>query len=112
MAGAYHELRKHEEAIEACRQALRVNPKWPSAHESLASSCAETGRYAEAADALKRAIRIIPTAPHLHASLAEAYVELGDFEAATEEQRALRKLDPALAADVEKFIAARAKTAE
>ena len=108
MAEAYHELKQYPEEIEVCNQALRVDPKSRGAFEHLANAYAETARFEDAAAVLKRAIIVCPDVPHLRAWLAQSYVELGDLQSATVEQRALQKIDLALAADIEKLIAAKA----
>ena len=46
-----------------------------------------------------------PSAPDPHGWLAQSYSEMGNPEAAAEEIAILRKLDPELAADIEKAIA-------
>jgi hypothetical protein len=61
---------------------------------------------------LKKAITIDPAAPDPHGRLAESYTEMGNLQAATDELAILRKLDPKLAADIEKAIAAKHEDAK
>jgi tetratricopeptide (TPR) repeat protein len=112
LSGVYHELKQYPEEIETCNQALRVNPKSLPALEGLANAYAETSSYEKAVTVLRQAITLDPDKPDLHAWLAQSYVELGDLQAAKEEHRTLQKVDAALAADLEKFLASRTKQPE
>ena len=59
-----------EDAIEACKECIRINPDYDSAHYHLGNSLARLGRYEEAIEPYKACIRINPD----HAS---AYNNLG-----------------------------------
>jgi tetratricopeptide (TPR) repeat protein len=72
MAGAYQELKRYPEEIDACHQALGLNPNSYRALESLAWAYGELERYADAVDVICRAIKIRPDLPYLHGWLAQA----------------------------------------
>jgi tetratricopeptide (TPR) repeat protein len=88
-------------------ETLQINPESISALGSLANAYVCTARYEEALAALKKAITVDPAAPDPHGWPAESYTEMGNLQAATDELAILRKLDPKLAADIEKAIAAK-----
>jgi tetratricopeptide (TPR) repeat protein len=47
-------LKRYDEAIEAARQSLAINPNNPHAHKDLIAALALAGREAEAREALRR----------------------------------------------------------
>jgi len=61
-------------------------------------------RYADVTRELRRALLIKPNDANLRAWLAQNYLESGDIAAASSEQKAISKIDPALAAEVAALI--------
>jgi tetratricopeptide (TPR) repeat protein len=61
---------KHQEAVEAFKQAIKINPDYVEAHYNLGVALGESGMYKEAIAAYKQAIRINP-------NYSDAYVNLG-----------------------------------
>jgi cytochrome c-type biogenesis protein CcmH/NrfG len=65
-------LRRHEEAIEAFRQALRLRPDATHTLLYLAYALKETGNLAEACAAWEAALRLEPDNRAAHAELEQA----------------------------------------
>ena len=66
---AYGNLGRYQDAIESCKQAIRIKPDYAEAHYNLGVAYANLGRYQDAIEAYKQAIRIKP-------DYAEAYLIL------------------------------------
>ncbi len=58
---AYVGTGQHAEAIDACRQALKINPQDPKAWCGLGGAYSLAGRYAEAIEACHQALKIEET---------------------------------------------------
>ena len=63
MAGVYGYRRHHEDAVDALRKALDLNPNFALAHVWLGVVMSYAGKFEEANDALDRAYRISPRDP-------------------------------------------------
>jgi tetratricopeptide (TPR) repeat protein len=85
LAAALREQGKLDEAITACRQAVRIRPDYAEAHCNLGAVLSDQGKPDEAVAAYRRALRIRP-------DYAEAYCSLGVI------LRNQGKLDEAVAA--------------
>jgi tetratricopeptide (TPR) repeat protein len=57
---AYGKLGRYTEAIEAFKQAIRINPDYADAYFNLGVVYVKLGRYTEAIETFKQAIRINP----------------------------------------------------
>jgi adenylate cyclase len=60
VSNSYYELRRYDEAIAAYQEALRRNPDFWGAHQSLAATYAEQGRQKEAHAEAAEVLRIYP----------------------------------------------------
>ena len=58
---ALYKLQRHEEALEAMNQALRLNPNYAEAYYDIGSDLAELQRYEEALEAMNQALHLAPT---------------------------------------------------
>ena len=97
LGGAYSHLKRHTEAIEAYRQAVRIDPKDASLWVSLGGAYDELKRHTEAIEAYRQAIRIDPKDTGAWTLLAISYNESGNRTAALEAANQLRRIDPAKA---------------
>ncbi len=73
------------EAIEAYKQAIRINPDDSDSHYNLGYTYGNLGMYEEAIEAWKQAIRIDPDNAAAHVNLGNAYVCLNDRGSALEQ---------------------------
>lgn len=68
-----------DEAIEAYRQALNVDPKVPRPYYGLGNIFSTKGEYAEALEAYRQALNVDPQFPQPYYGLGSVYSETGDF---------------------------------
>ncbi|MDO8283198.1 MAG: tetratricopeptide repeat protein [Thermodesulfovibrionia bacterium] len=90
-------LGKYQEAVDAFKEALRINPDYAEAYYYLGAAYSHLNRYQEAADACKQAIRIKPDYAIAHLGLGISYSALGDKGSALEEYKILKDLDKEMA---------------
>jgi len=82
-----------DEAVEAYRKALELDPKSATAHYNLGSSLARQGKYAEAESHLRIALKLSPNA-QTHTGLGIVLSELGRTDEAIANLEAAVKADP------------------
>src|SRR4051812_34473315 len=63
-------LHRHEEAVQSCREAVRLAPECAYVHYALAYSLDDCDRLPEAADAVAASLRLNPVEADYHALLA------------------------------------------
>jgi len=106
---------RFEQSVREYRQATRLDPERAEAWLGLGTSLLKLGSSGGAANveileqavtALSTALRLQPELAEARHNLGEAHLALQDREKAIQEQLALRKLDPRLAAELEAKIAA------
>jgi len=66
---AYDELSRYDEAVEAYKRAIHINPDLWEAHNNLGFDYVELGHYDEAIEAYKQAIRLKPDDEDAHYGL-------------------------------------------
>jgi Tfp pilus assembly protein PilF len=93
----YGELNSYTKAIEAYKQAIRINPDDAITHYNLGVIYYELGFYKEAIEVFKQAIRIDPDFVEAHGGLGVAYLLIGDRNSALNEYKILKELDIDLA---------------
>jgi tetratricopeptide (TPR) repeat protein len=86
-----------EEAVEAYKQVIRIDPDNAKAHNNLGNAYFSSGMYKEAIEAYKQTIRIDPDDAQAHVNLGLAYVFLNDRGSALEQYKILKSLDSELA---------------
>lgn len=72
------------EAVDSCREAVRLGESYPQTHLCLGSSLVVEKRYEEAIGPLQRAVSFDPPAGEAYRTLGEAFFELGRFPEAGE----------------------------
>ena len=82
-----------DEAVEAYRKALELDPKSATAHYNLGSSLARQGKYAEAESHLRIALKLSPNA-QTHTGLGIVLSELGRADEAVANLEAAVEADP------------------
>jgi len=91
---AYGELSRHNDAIEAYRQALRIDPENAFAWYNLGTACSKLGRHNDAIEAYRQALRIGPEHALAWFNLGTAYNALGRPNDAIEVLRQALRIDP------------------
>lgn len=75
---------KFAEAIEHGYEALKINPNYPSTHNSLGAVLIDSGELDEAIVHLRTAIKLKPDFPAAHVNLGAALFKQGNLDEATE----------------------------
>jgi len=91
---AYQNLQRLQEAIDAYRQALRINPKYAHAWNNLGGAYVYMQRYTEAIEAYLQALRIVPEDAKVWSNLGVAYDGLQRYTEAIEAQRHALSINP------------------
>lgn len=87
-------LKRHNDAIEAFRQALHINPKHAEAWNSLGDTYLKLNRYNDAIESFRRALRIDPKYADPWNNLGVAYSELKRLDDAIEVFRQALRINP------------------
>jgi len=87
------EVGRYSEAIEAYKEAIRINPDYWEAHHGLGWVYSGLGRYKEAIEAYKQAIRIYPDDAFAHYTLGVAYLKVKNKSKANEQYEILKNLN-------------------
>jgi tetratricopeptide (TPR) repeat protein len=94
-AGNHHyKAGKYEEALEAYKDSIRLNPNNMEAHNGLGQCYARMEDWEAAADAYKQALRINPDNANVHCNLGEAYQAREQFQDALEAYKQAIRLTP------------------
>ncbi len=88
---------KFEEAIEACKSAIKMKPDYVEAYYKLGSMYTELGLYDEAIEAYEKYIRINSGNAEVYYNLGVTYLMIDDLDAAMEKYKILRKYNTQLA---------------
>jgi len=91
---AYSRLNLHNDAIEAYRFGLRINPKDISDWNNLGLAYMALNRYNESIEAYRQALRIDPKHANSWYNLGNAYDELMRYDDATEAYRKAVRINP------------------
>jgi len=81
-------------ALAAYREALRINPSYPPAHNYLGLVLAQMGRHEEAAAEYQEALRLLPGFAEASNNLGLAWVDQGQFERAEQAFAAALQANP------------------
>jgi len=93
----YAELGRHQDAIEAYKQAIRIKPDLANehyTHKNLGAAYSELGRWQDAIEAYKQVIRIKPDDAAAHYDLGVTYAELGRHQDAIEAYKQAIRIKP------------------
>ena len=100
----YDSLGRHQEAVVAFKQAIRIKPDYAEAHYELGAAYGCLGRFEDVIESCKQAIRIKPDYAKAHCLLGVAYETIGDKGSALEEYKILKTLDTEQANKLFNFI--------
>lgn len=91
---------RHAEALHLLRHAARISPSDANIQANIGTAFLELRRTSEALDHYRRAAELSPELPSARYGLVRTYLALGRDTEAEAEWKVLRRLDPALAAQV------------
>ena len=94
---SYYNQRKFQEAVDAYKQAISVNPYDADAHYNLGLAYRASGKKGEASDAYKQLIRIKPNDYNAHYDLGMTYLHLDNTDSALDQYTILKDLNKDLA---------------
>jgi len=83
-----------ENAVEAFKQVIRINPDYAKAHLELGNTYMNLGRNTEAIEAHRQAIRISPDYVDAHLGVGNAYYNLGRLTDAIEAYKQAIRIKP------------------
>ena len=90
----YGELGTYTKAVEAFKQAIRIDPGEAKAHYNLGLAHYRLGLYKDAIEAYRQAIRIDPDYALTHYNLGIVYRKLGNYTKAIEAYKQAIRIDP------------------
>ena len=96
LGNSYVELERYEDAIDAHKQSLIINPDYYIAWVNLGIVYRLIGRYDDTEECYKRALELSPDYPELHASLGALYIYRQQPEQAIASLKHAIELDPHL----------------
>ena len=74
-----------DKAIECFKEAIKLDPKFDTAYNSLAEAFNRSGKLDEAIEAAKKMVEISPNDPISHTALSRLYVQKGLIDDAERE---------------------------
>jgi tetratricopeptide (TPR) repeat protein len=90
----YRKSGMNKEAIDAYKQAIRIDPDFADVHYDLGIAYSKSGMYKEAIKAYEQAIRIIPDFADVHYGLGVAYGKSGMYKEAIKACEQAIRIDP------------------
>ncbi len=90
----YGDSGRHKDAIEAYKQAIKINPDNSVIHYNLGITYGELGRYKDAIEAFKQAIRIKPDYAEIHYNLGVSYFMLSRYKDAIKAYKQAIRIEP------------------
>jgi Flp pilus assembly protein TadD len=91
----YGKLGRYQDAVEACKQAIRIKPDYAEAHCNLGVAYGKLGRYQDAIESYQQAIRIKPDyAADAYYNLGVVYSKFGRHQDAIESFKQAIKINP------------------
>ena len=94
LGNAYNNLKRHDDAIDAYRQALHIDPKDADAWTSLGVTYSELERHDDAIEAYRQALHIDPKTAIVWFNLGVAYGKLESHYDAIEAHRQALRVNP------------------
>ena len=90
----YGELGRYQDAVEALKRAIRIQPDLAEVHYNLGNAYQRLGRYQDAVEPYKQALRIKPDYAEVYDNLGAAYGKLGRWQDAIEAYKQAIKIKP------------------
>lgn len=95
-AGSLYEQGKYSDALDAYREAVRIDPSWGTAHCGMANTLRMLGRSDEAIEFYKTAVRLEPDAIDCRYPLAVVLYERGEYVQAKAECEDVSRRTPTI----------------
>ncbi len=96
-------LGRHEEALKASRQAIRLRPDSTESYVNIGSASAYLGQYKESMDAYKQALRLDPDNADVHYALGLTYNKMGRADDEVQSYKQAIRLKPDYAGAYERL---------
>ena len=93
LAVAYSLIEKQEEAFNACKKAVEINPELEDGHYFFGVCYYKKNMFDEAIAELKKTVQLNPKSEKAHSILLAIYDKLGNTEGVFEENRILKQLE-------------------
>jgi len=93
-ANIFLQLDRPEEAVEECKEALKVDPEYNAAIFTLAQAYRRLGKYEEAIAGFERAVQLDPRDAKPHVNLGEIYLDTKDLDKAMAHFEEAISIDP------------------
>ncbi len=91
---AYAYRGRYQEAIDACKQAIRIKPDIAETYNNLGVAYTGMGRHQEAIDACKQALRLKPDYAEAHNTLGAIYYKLSLYQEALDAYKQAVRIIP------------------
>jgi tetratricopeptide (TPR) repeat protein len=104
LGNAYDGLKQYNDAANALKRAVEIEPTNASAHFNLGLALYNARRYSEAIQSYQTVIKLRPELAAAHFNLGLTYVSINDKAGAREKVAVLQKLHPAMAAELQRLI--------
>lgn len=103
MGFCYGMLGRHDEALKASRQAIRLRPDYAESYINIGSAYAYLGQYKESADAYRQALRLDPDNADVHFALGLTYNKMGRADDEVQSFKQAIRLKPDFAGAYERL---------
>lgn len=104
LGNAYNGLKQYNEAADALKHAIEIEPNNAAAHFNLGLALHSGGRYSEAIEAYKAVIKLRPELAGAHFNLGLSYAAINDKEGVKQEYDILKKLNAGMAAQLQSLM--------
>ena len=91
---ARYNLKQYSQAVESCREAVRLKPDFAVAYHDLAMSLFDSGRSREAIEAVSHAIKLQPNFAEAHDTLGYFYYKSGALRRAADSVKKALRIKP------------------
>jgi tetratricopeptide (TPR) repeat protein len=92
--GAHYYKSEFDRALSDYEQAIKLNPRYPSAFNNRCWTSAVVGKLAQAVEDCSESLRLEPNVANTHENRGFAYLKLSDFDRALADYEIALKLDP------------------
>jgi tetratricopeptide (TPR) repeat protein len=97
LGNSYYDLRQYQQAIEAYKLAIQLDPQSSKSHYNLALTYVVVGRLSDAVAEFDQAVKLTPEHAEAHYNLGLAYLQSGQRQEAQTQQQILIRLNRRLA---------------
>lgn len=104
LGNAYDGLKQYNDAANALKRAVEIEPTNASAHFNLGLALYNARRYSEAIQSYQTVAKLRPELAAAHFNLGLTYVAINDKAGAREKVAVLQKLNPSMAAELQRLI--------